>query len=208
MKTAKIALTAILAVSLAAALFQATQNSANNFIPGEVITQFHSWRQKHSKIYSTPNEEKYRLKVFYDNLKHIEAVNKAQSDSRQGINLFADLTSEEFLCKYTSGGVMRAKEDDPEGNCPQLPTDNLPKSIDWRSKGAVTPVVLVLLDHRRPRGAQCDLRQPYHLLLRKVVDRLFERIRQPRLPRRSDEQRFQVRHQQGYRAREGLPLRP
>ena len=135
MKTSIIAVTA---VALGAVLFAslATQPITNE-IPAEVRTQFAQWKQQNNKLYTSRSEHDYRLSVFYKNLKHINSVNAAQTSYTLAINKFADLTTEEFKAKYT--GVLR-NVPDIEGEISDLKTEGLPKTVDWRKKGAVTRV--------------------------------------------------------------------
>ncbi len=56
-----------------------------------------------------------------------------------GINQFADLTEEEFTNMYLSrplNGNLSAVE----ANTIYMPTKDVPNDIDWRLRGAVTPV--------------------------------------------------------------------
>ncbi|KAM0941531.1 putative chymopapain protein [Dioscorea sansibarensis] len=107
------------------------------------IDLFESWLAKHRKSYASFEEKWHRFEVFLDNLKHINERNKQISSYFLGLNEFADMTHDEFKAKYL--GLNR----------PQLPTStrdvktpnfkyenavNLPKSMDWRKKGAVTAV--------------------------------------------------------------------
>ena len=53
-------------------------------------------------------------------------------------NQFADLPSEEFRAKY----LNKLNKPSITKKCtgPQAPTDNIPDSVDWHAKGAVTGV--------------------------------------------------------------------
>ncbi|XP_039014599.1 cysteine protease XCP1-like [Hibiscus syriacus] len=105
-----------------------------------LLELFESWLSKHGKIYESIEEKLLRFEVFKDNLMHIDRRNKEISSYWLGLNEFADLSHEEFKSKYLGlkSQVFRKK---------QSPTDftyrdvvDLPKSVDWRKKGAVTPV--------------------------------------------------------------------
>ncbi|KAI4323054.1 hypothetical protein L6164_022691 [Bauhinia variegata] len=77
--------------------------------------------------------------MFKDNVAYIEAFNNAgDKPYHLGINQFADLTNEEFKAlrsKYK--GHMRATRTSSfkYGNVTAMPS-----SLDWRQKGAVTPI--------------------------------------------------------------------
>lgn len=55
------------------------------------------------------------------------------------MNLFADLTNEEFAAKYLmtnpTGGSGVELQDTKKCVGPQAPTTNLPDSVDWSTKG-------------------------------------------------------------------------
>ncbi|KAJ6759996.1 PAPAYA PROTEINASE 4 [Salix purpurea] len=93
----------------------------------------------HGKAYNSLDEKLHRFEVFKDNLKHIDQRNKEITTYWLGLNEFADLSHGEFQSKYL-------------GLYPEFPGKkssqdfsyrdfvDLPKSVDWRKKGAVTPV--------------------------------------------------------------------
>lgn len=61
------------------------------------------------------------------------------------MNLFADLTSKEFAAKYlmaktTTGQVSQDVHVTKKCSGAQAPDANLPDSVDWSAKGAVTPI--------------------------------------------------------------------
>ncbi|KAJ5076042.1 cysteine protease rdl2-related [Anaeramoeba ignava] len=95
---------------------------------------FEKFKAKYNKQYSE-EEEAMRYKIFRDNVKIIEAHNKKGSSSRLGVNKFADLTSAEFQSKYLKPIKI---EDQKETVSPRV--KDLPTSINWKDKGAVTPV--------------------------------------------------------------------
>ena len=136
--THKIIALSFSAVLLAGSLFFSTGNSQ---IPRESIEKFIEWKTKYSKNYASPNEHRYRMFVFHNNLQYINQMNKAQSSFALAINKFADLTKEEFLAKYT--GASNPEPEFVEGateDYPLLDTTNLPPSVNWTAKGYVTDV--------------------------------------------------------------------
>ena len=95
-----------------------------------------AWKVAHSKQY-TASEETHRFTVFQKNLLKIAKLNAEHKGAKFAVNQFADLTSAEFEQKYTGLGpapVTRGQ------SVPSLIVSDLPESIDWREKGAVTPV--------------------------------------------------------------------
>jgi len=96
---------------------------------------FHQWKQAHNKLYTSPQEEEFRFQVFFQNYQDILAFNSEQSDVTLGLNHFADLTSDEFTSLYTG-----AFPTEGHGKIKEFDIKDLPTSVDWRTKGAVTPV--------------------------------------------------------------------
>lgn len=76
--------------------------------------------------------------AFKDNLKVIENINSKNMTWTAGINQFTDMTPQEFKAYVALSGGF--KESDRPKNYVKLDTKNLETSIDWVSRGAVTPV--------------------------------------------------------------------
>ena len=103
-------------------------------IPSPVYDLWTHWKTQNNKKYGT--EDQVRLSVFYTNYQKV--MNHQQDASRtynMGFTKFMDLTPEEFKAKYLSTIV-------PVSTNPTtiLSTASVPTSVDWRTKGAVTPV--------------------------------------------------------------------
>lgn len=87
------------------------------------------------------DEESTRFNIFKANVDIIQAVNNKNVSYTLGVNQFADLNADEFAAQYT--GLKK-----PEkiwGDLPYLGRDTysgkaLATSVDWTTKGAVTPV--------------------------------------------------------------------
>lgn len=111
-----------------------------------LLELFESWMEKHRKTYASIEEKIRRFEVFKDNLFHIDETNKKVTSYWLGLNEFADLTNEEFQEDYLglSGAEMqiqrRQSRDGSRFRYADAETDSLPKSVDWRKKGAVTAV--------------------------------------------------------------------
>jgi len=95
------------------------------------------WKSTHGKRYS-PAEESHRFNVFQHNLAKIAKLNAQNSGVTFAINHFADLTAAEFKSKYVNGGHIAPSFSEEFLAYPT--TGSLPDSIDWRNRGAVTPV--------------------------------------------------------------------
>ncbi|CAN4095503.1 unnamed protein product [Withania somnifera] len=106
-----------------------------------IIDLFETWMEKHSKIYRSIEEKLHRFEIFRDNLKHIDERNKIVSNYWLGLNEFADLSHDEFKKIYLGLKVQNERSND-ESIQEFIYRDfvDLPKSVDWRKKGAVTDV--------------------------------------------------------------------
>ena len=106
----------------------------------KLIELFELWIAKHGKFYESIEEKLLRFEVFKDNLKHIDKRNKEISSYWLGLNEFADLSHEEFKNKYLGLKSEVHRRNQSPGDFTYRDVTDLPKSVDWRKKGAVTPV--------------------------------------------------------------------
>ncbi|KAJ4961028.1 hypothetical protein NE237_020938 [Protea cynaroides] len=86
-----------------------------------------------------------RFNVFKENVKFIPEFNKQDKPYKLKLNKFADLTNHEFRNLYASSKVkhhsmMRGPASESTGSFMYENFDRAPPSIDWREKGAVTPI--------------------------------------------------------------------
>ncbi|XP_023743808.1 cysteine protease XCP2 [Lactuca sativa] len=107
----------------------------------KVINLFESWLSKHEKLYESMEEKLHRFEIFKDNLKHIDETNKKVSNYWLGLNEFADLSHEEFKNMFLGlKGEMPERREESTKEFTYKDFLHLPKSVDWRKKGAVSPV--------------------------------------------------------------------
>lgn len=99
-------------------------------------SEFTSFMSQYGKSYAAPEEARYRLRVFNDNLKKIEEHNAKNLPWTLGVNKFADVSAEEFAYKFCGC----AKDPKTRGNRQVTLVGDVPARVDWREKGAVTPV--------------------------------------------------------------------
>ncbi|WOG97694.1 hypothetical protein DCAR_0417035 [Daucus carota subsp. sativus] len=107
----------------------------------KLINLFESWLAKHAKSYQSIEEKLHRFEIFRENLVHIDETNKKVSSYWLGLNEFADLSHEEFKKMYLGlrADLSTRRESSSEDFIYRDVVD-LPKSVDWRKKGAVTNV--------------------------------------------------------------------
>ena len=100
-------------------------------------SQFEEFKQKYGKSYKDPAEELYRFSTFVRNVKDIEEHNKSGKGWKKGVNHFADMTKEEFNTKL-NGFKHMALSNPTLTPSRIMDIKDLPESIDWRDKGAVS----------------------------------------------------------------------
>ncbi|XP_062190209.1 ervatamin-B-like [Phragmites australis] len=122
-----------------------------------MMDRFRTWQAEHNRMYATATERLRRFEVYRRNVEYIEATNRRGGLSYElGENQFTDLTSDEFRAMYTMspGQVVAVREAMQqlittragpvgEGRNSNYSDDyvvQVPDSVDWRTKGAVTPV--------------------------------------------------------------------
>jgi hypothetical protein len=109
--------------------------------PASLDIQWASYKVDFNKTYA-PHEEEHRRAAFEANLKFIDELNLAEEEggAEFGLTKFSDLTEAEFKARYL-GYRRQPREDVIEYDVLELPSNlTVPQSVDWRTKGAVTPV--------------------------------------------------------------------
>jgi len=125
---------ALALLAVATALPLGTQYSAD-----EYESLFKTWMTKHEKTY-TVHEYADRLAAFSHNVdfvqKHMAEYQLGLHTYTVALNKFADMTSAEFKAFYL--GYKYVPRNSTERV--KLLSGEAPSSVDWRDKGAVTPV--------------------------------------------------------------------
>jgi len=104
------------------------------------LNNFHSFINQHNKVYKNREEYKKRYGIFRENMKKVQFLTQTeQGTGVYGSNHLADISEEEFKKHFL--GINELK-DDPEVHWPaaKIPDVEVPREMDWRTKGAVTPV--------------------------------------------------------------------
>ncbi|XP_039032959.1 zingipain-2-like isoform X2 [Hibiscus syriacus] len=108
--------------------------------PSHISQLFESWCDQHGKTYSSVEEKSYRLSVFQDNYAFVTQHNDMSNSSYSlALNALADLTNHEFKASRLGLSAAAIEFRRPNLREPDLVRD-IPASLDWRNKGAVTHV--------------------------------------------------------------------
>jgi len=105
--------------------------------------EWEAFKVHHQKSYGNAVEEKFRMKIYLENRHRIAKHNKAGKAYKLGMNKYGDMLPREFAARmngfrpdlknHTAHLLLAASFIEPANVV-------LPDSIDWREKGAVTPV--------------------------------------------------------------------
>ena len=108
---------------------------------------FEEWANAFNRSYNGLDEESSRYLIWLDNLFKIADYNSQDLTFKLRLNQFGDMTGDEFR-KYVHGNDGSCfKNDDIMNSGGQdniitidTPPVNAPASVDWTTKGVVTPV--------------------------------------------------------------------
>lgn len=118
-----------------------------------VKEEWHAYKSEHKKTYESETEENFRLKIFMDNkhkiAKHNQEFEAGSVSYKLKLNKYADLLHHEFVrtlngfnrtvgLKLFKGAQLNPVEEAVTFIEPA--NVEVPKSVDWRTKGAVTEV--------------------------------------------------------------------
>ncbi|GMH05505.1 hypothetical protein Nepgr_007345 [Nepenthes gracilis] len=103
------------------------------------------WMAQHGRVYKDDIEKDKRFKIFKENVERIEALNKINRGFTLDVNVFADLTNEEFRVCHT--GYKKQKSNEllsklgPKSKSFKYEqVTSVATAMDWRTEGAVTPI--------------------------------------------------------------------
>ncbi|XP_040067842.1 procathepsin L-like [Ixodes scapularis] len=108
--------------------------------------EWEAFKAKYGKSYASEAEEHFRMKVYMKKRQEVSAHNEKYANGEVsfylGMNEFSDLPQKEFV-RLRNGyrGKKFVGQPSPRLEPPADAQDSpLPESVDWRVKGAVTPV--------------------------------------------------------------------
>lgn len=102
---------------------------------------FSLWQKTHARSYKSPSEASRRQAIFVKNAEHVAAVNsRPDSTLRLALNQFADLTLEEFSATQLGFKPSLNTGKERSSSFQYAGVNDVPPTVDWREKGAVTPV--------------------------------------------------------------------
>ncbi|CAN6225943.1 unnamed protein product [Urochloa humidicola] len=116
-----------------------------------MMDRFRAWQASYNRSYATAAERLRRFEVYRRNMALIEATNRLGLSYRLGETPFTDLTADEFRATHTMPrrDAARARQlittragpvSEGAGRYWNHTGLDVPQSVDWRGKGAVTPV--------------------------------------------------------------------
>ncbi|XP_075551626.1 procathepsin L-like [Dermacentor variabilis] len=132
----------MLRISLLCAFVAVTTAASSHEI---LRTQWEAFKATHKKSYQSNMEELLRFKIFSENTllvaRHNEKYARGLVSYKLGMNQFGDLLPHEFARMFNG---YRGDRTAGRGSTFLPPANvnysSLPESMDWREKGAVTPV--------------------------------------------------------------------
>jgi len=100
--------------------------------------QWNDFRNVEGKLYETKSHHDERFEIFKDNVDKINRHNAQGLSWQMGVTPFADITEKEFKEQIVGGCTLPKKSKNKVAKFKD--TSSNPTSVDWVTKGAVTPV--------------------------------------------------------------------
>ncbi|KAI4385040.1 hypothetical protein MLD38_003111 [Melastoma candidum] len=103
-----------------------------------MLQRYEQWMAHYGRVYGSDLEKEKRFQIFKENVIRIDDFNQAnEKPFKLALNKFTDLTNEEFKLTYN-----RYKEHicSPQESFKYENITAVPSTMDWRKKGAVTPI--------------------------------------------------------------------
>ncbi|XP_062102987.1 senescence-specific cysteine protease SAG39-like [Humulus lupulus] len=109
------------------------------------------WMVTHGKVYKSAQEKEKRFNIFRENVNFIESFNSDNANEKRpfkiSMNKFGDLANDEFRAirngyrpRIRSTTTTTTTSSSSSFMYENVSHSSVPSSIDWRVKGAVTPI--------------------------------------------------------------------
>ena len=139
-----LAIITVASILAAATVYKTLSVPAEAKVPVEVLTAFTQWSAQHSRLYSSPEERKFRLMNFWKNYQEIESVNSQNLSYTFGLNHFSDMSNEEFKAKMLSPPLdpktQTAGKPAPISKAQVLEAVGQQDFVDWVAKGKCSAI--------------------------------------------------------------------
>ncbi|PIA57788.1 hypothetical protein AQUCO_00500009v1 [Aquilegia coerulea] len=110
----------------------------------DMLERHAQWMAAHGRVYSDDSEKEQRFKIFEENVERIEYLNSNGNRTyKLSVNKFADQTNEEFQAARNGYKSLSKPVKFSDASSFFKKHENVtavPASMDWRKKGAVTPI--------------------------------------------------------------------
>ncbi|KAG0497154.1 hypothetical protein HPP92_001845 [Vanilla planifolia] len=124
-------------------LILASAASASRILPDKALSmeeRHERWMAQYGRVYADAAEKARRFEIFKTNMEFIDGFNSEKHKFWLGPNRFTDLTTDEFRSQYTGYKRPTSTRTAPAGFRHEMATVASADALDWRTKGAVTPV--------------------------------------------------------------------
>nr|GLL30365.1 senescence-specific cysteine protease SAG39-like [Ipomoea trifida] len=128
-----------LALVFATSAFLAASRTLSDSL---MVERHEQWMAQYGRVYRDEVEKAKRYNIFKENVEYIESFNKAGNKPyKLGINQFADLTNQEFRASRNGYKLLPPHQYSSSDKLFRYENvSSVPAAVDWRTKGAVTPV--------------------------------------------------------------------
>ncbi|WRX10263.1 Peptidase C1A [Theobroma cacao] len=113
-------------------------NRPENCDPENIQERYERWLVQHGRQYKDKEEMTLRFGIYKTNSEFIDSINSQNLSFKLTDNKFADMTNAEFRSAYLGSWSRRSPRESDEFQHDKH--YNLSTYIDWREKGAVTPI--------------------------------------------------------------------
>ncbi|KAK9146725.1 hypothetical protein Sjap_006628 [Stephania japonica] len=138
--TSKLQCTIFVALFILAVSTTSPVGASRDLQDAKMAERHQKWMTRHGRVYKDAAEKERRFHIFKANVKFVEASNNVKGRSyKLSANQFADLTNEEFVATHT-GYKRESSELRSATPFRYENVTDVPSTMDWRQKGAVTPI--------------------------------------------------------------------